>query len=46
MNKARYTEATPHGRAWMDDQDIAALAMWRDTMPRQWQRFTIGVRVP
>jgi hypothetical protein len=45
MTKPRYTYAAEDRRLWLSNEDIAALALWRDRLPNQWHRFTIAVRV-
>jgi hypothetical protein len=43
MTKARYTHDVGERHVWMSNEDIVALALWRDYLPSQWHRFTWGV---
>jgi hypothetical protein len=44
MTKARYSSAVDGRHIWWTNEDIAAIALWRDRQPAQWHRFTFGVR--
>jgi hypothetical protein len=44
MTKARYSSVVDGRHVWWTNEDIAAIALWRDRLPSQWHRFTFGVR--
>ncbi len=44
MTKARYSSVLDGSHVWWTNEDIAAIALWRDRLPAQWHRFTVGVR--
>jgi hypothetical protein len=44
MTKARHCSVVEGRHIWWTNEDIAAVALWRDRQPAQWHRFTWGVR--
>ena len=46
MTKARYSSSLDGHHVWWSNEEIAAVALWRDRRSAQWHRFTFGVRMP
>jgi hypothetical protein len=44
MTKARYTSVVGERHIWLRNEDIVAMALWRDNLPLQWHRFTWGIQ--
>ena len=44
MTKARYSSVVNGRHVWWTNEDIAAIALWRDRRSAQWHRCTWGVR--